>query len=120
MIALGCIGLFYGVVGYPSIDYQNLVFGTLIFLFGVFTAFYIAGRKVDVYTDRIVSITRFTTKTEMIDDMTGTAMAQDFFCIHLEPKGSLKIPWYLKNSLKLKKTIDAIIKDREELMAQSD
>jgi hypothetical protein len=118
ILLIGFVNLFYAFAEYPVIHVENLTYGSLISIFGLFTAFYISGRRVIVYSDRIESITRFSTSIALVENMTETKWSQDFYMINLKPMGFIKIPWYLKKSLKLKKHIDQIIEDKEKLIQQ--
>ncbi len=112
-VGLGGVALYYAFEKLPAVDYELLAYGVGITLFSFFTIYYITGRRVLVFTDRLVSTTRFSTRTALLDEVVGTEFTPDFFRIALESEKAIKVPWYLKNALRLRRQLNAMIEERE-------
>ena len=110
---VGVMALYYAFEKIPVVDYELLAYGVGITLFVLAVAYYITGRRVTVYADRLVSTTRFSTKTATLDDVIGTVVTGDYFRVVLKSKKIIKVPWYLKNALLLRSQLNAMIAERE-------
>ncbi len=78
-VGLGGIPLYYAFEKLPAVNYELLAYGVGITLFSSFTIYYITGRRVVVYADRLISTTRFSTRTALLDEVVKTVATQDFF-----------------------------------------
>ena len=112
LVGLGSVALYYAFENFPTMDYELLLYGVGLTSFFGFAVYYMIGRRVVVYSDRLISTTRFSVQSASLDEVIGTVSTQDFFRVLLESSKAIKVPWYLKNAFRLRKHLNAIIEER--------
>ncbi len=113
LVGFGVVALYYAFEKLPAVNYELLAYGVGITFFSSFTIYYITGRRVVVYADQLVSTTRFSSRTAVLENIVGTQATPDFMSVLLESEKAIKVPWYLKNALRLRRQLNAMVEGRE-------